>query len=106
MCIRDSVEVEAQAALLARLRPERVGRIDVVKVPHHGSALQDPALLGQLRPRAALVSVGADNDYGHPAARTMRALTQKGAIIGRTDRDGDVAVVGPAGALRVVARGR
>ena len=106
LLLTGDVEVEAQAALLARLRPDRVGRIDVLKVPHHGSGLQDPALLGQLRPRAALVSVGADNDYGHPAARTMRALTETGAIIGRTDRDGDVAVVGPAGALRVVARGR
>jgi competence protein ComEC len=106
LLLTGDAEIEAQAALVARLRPDRLGRVDVVKVAHHGSALQDPALLGQLRPRAALVSVGADNDYGHPAARTMQALTRTGAVIARTDRDGDIAVTGPADALRVVTRGR
>ena len=106
LLLTGDAEIEAQAALLARLRPDRLGRLDVMKVAHHGSALQDPALLARLRPRAALVSVGADNDYGHPAARTMQALTQIGAVIARTDRDGDIAVTGPADALRVVPRGR
>ena len=98
------VETEAQSAMLARIRPDLLGGVDVLKVPHHGSALQDPALFGAVRPRAAVVSVAADNDYGHPAPRTMQALTDLGAVVGRTDRDGDVAVLGPADALRLVPR--
>jgi competence protein ComEC len=83
---------------------EHLGSVDVLKVPHHGSAYQDFALLDSLRPRVALVSVGADNDYGHPAPVTMRALARTGAIVRRTDQDGDIAVVSQDGQLRVVTR--
>ena len=49
-----------------------------------------------LRPRVALVSVGEDNDYGHPAPRLLRpAAPRQGALVRRTDQDGDVAVVVP-----------
>lgn len=49
-------------------------RADVLKVAHHGSPFQDPGLLHQVRPRLALISVGGDNSYGHPAPRTVDAL--------------------------------
>ena len=39
----------------------------MLKVAHHGSAYQDPGLLAAARPRVALISAGAGNDYGHPA---------------------------------------
>ena len=83
------VEPEAQAAL-ARTWPGL--RVDVLKVPHHGSRYQDlPFLLG-LGARVAVVSVGEDNDYGHPAAATLEPLAASGAEVLRTDLDGDVAV--------------
>ena len=50
----------------------------------------------------ALVSVGADNVYGHPAPSTIRLLHQSGAVVRRTDQDGDIAVVSRAGRLAVV----
>jgi competence protein ComEC len=82
-------------------------RVDVVKVAHHGSAYQDPALLARLRPRLALVSVGAGNPYGHPAPRTLALLRALGAAVLRTDLDGAIAVIGGPGALHaVVGRGR
>jgi competence protein ComEC len=77
----------------------------VLKVPHHGSAYQAPELLRALRPRVALVSVGAGNDYGHPAPGTLRALVAAGAVVGRTDRDGDLAVVADGDGPRLVPRG-
>ena len=64
LLLTGDVEPEAQRVLLAR---GGLGRVDVLKVAHHGSAYQDPALLATARPRVALVSVGEDNDYGHPA---------------------------------------
>ncbi|GMA30938.1 ComEC/Rec2 family competence protein [Litorihabitans aurantiacus] len=67
---------------------------DVVVVAHHGSADQDPALLTAAAGRLALVSVGADNDYGHPASVTSDTLTAAGAVVVRTDRCGAVAVAG------------
>ena len=99
MLLTGDVEPPAQRALLAR---RRWGSVAVLKVAHHGSAYQDPRFLASAAPRVALVSVGADNDYGHPAPATMRRLTALGAVLGRTDRDGALAVVGPADRLRLV----
>jgi competence protein ComEC len=88
------------------LEREGLGPVDVLKVPHHGSRYQDPALLTGLGARLALVSVGEDNDYGHPAAETLALLQHAGMVVRRTDHDGDIAVVvGPGGDLRVVSRG-
>ncbi|MCF6743206.1 DUF4131 domain-containing protein [Blastococcus sp. KM273128] len=80
-------------------------RADVLKVPHHGSGDVDPAFLAATGARAAIVSVGAGNGYGHPAPRLLGRLADAGARVHRTDRDGDVAVVGTAGGWGVVARG-
>lgn len=78
--------------------------VDVMKVAHHGSALQDPGLVHDASPRLALVSVGAHNDYGHPAPGTLRLLRSAGALVARTDQQGDLAVVGRAGRLSLVTR--
>jgi competence protein ComEC len=99
MLLCGDIEPPAQRALLATWA---AGPVDVLKVAHHGSAYQSPELLAAVRPRVAVISVGADNDYGHPAPRTLRALERLGALVRRTDRDGTVAVVGPAARLRVV----
>ncbi|WP_245916537.1 ComEC/Rec2 family competence protein [Nocardioides gansuensis] len=79
--------------------------VDVLKVPHHGSRRQDLGFLTGLRARLALVSVGADNDYGHPAPELVTALESAGTEVHRTDLDGDVLVVVRDGQLGVVARG-
>jgi competence protein ComEC len=72
-------------------------RADVLKVAHHGSAYQDPGFLQASGASLAVVSVGADNDYGHPAASTLAALRSTGAEIRRTDQVGDIAIGGRAG---------
>jgi competence protein ComEC len=77
----------------------------VLKVPHHGSRYQDPDLLGSLGARLAVVSVGRDNDYGHPSAPTLSLLRRSGMRVERTDEDGDVAVTVRDGRLGVVERG-
>lgn len=95
------VEPEAQAAIRRALPGLRV---DVLKVPHHGSRFQDAAWLTSLQARLALVSVGEDNDYGHPAPETLRLLRHAGALVRRTDTAGDLAVVVAGRTLRVVDR--
>jgi competence protein ComEC len=67
-------------------------RADVLKVPHHGSRYQDQGWLRSLGAKAALISVGAGNDYGHPAAETVAALRNDGMPVYRTDQSGDLAV--------------
>jgi competence protein ComEC len=97
------VEVEAQAALV------RAGvdlRAEVIKVPHHGSPYQDPDFLRAVHASVAVVSVGRDNDYGHPSALLLAEMAREGARTLRTDLDGDVAVCERDGHLAVVARSR
>lgn len=70
----------------------QVGRIDLLKVGHHGSAgSSGAAWLGELRPKAAVVSVGV-NRYGHPAPSALARLAAQGTEVWRTDRDGTVSV--------------
>jgi competence protein ComEC len=95
------VEPEAQA-VLARAYP--LLRVDVLKVPHHGSRYQDTAWLTGLDADVAVVSVGEGNDYGHPAPDLLEALTAAGATVARTDQAGDVAVVLHDGRLRLRSR--
>lgn len=97
------VEPPAQA-VLARMLPGL--EVEVLKLPHHGSAHQDADWLSSLAPDLVLVSVGADNDYGHPATSALEPLSAGGAQVARTDLDGDLAVVVRDGAPHLATRGR
>ena len=97
-------ETEEQDELLTHLGPEAL-RADVLKVAHHGSAYQDPGFLDAVDPAVALVSVGRDNDYGHPNAALLARLDHGGARVLRTDLAGDLAAVTTHHGLAVVARG-
>jgi competence protein ComEC len=94
LLLTGDVEPEAQADL-ARAWPGL--RVDVLKVPHHGSRFQDLDFLLGLRARVAVASVGEDNDYGHPSAETLDPLAGAGARVFRTDRDGTVVVTADGG---------
>jgi competence protein ComEC len=93
------VETEAQRSLAAA-----VPQVHVVKVPHHGSKRQDAGFLAAARARVAIISVGAGNDYGHPAPATLTLLRALGIRVFRTDLDGTIAVTGTGGELAVVTR--
>ncbi|WP_286256679.1 ComEC/Rec2 family competence protein [Streptomyces graminofaciens] len=95
------LEPPAQRDLLRSAAPADLRAVDVVKVAHHGSAYQDPDLIRAMAPRLALISVGSDNPYGHPAPGTVAALRAQGATVLRTDEDGAIAVAGTARELRV-----
>ena len=100
------IEREAAGQVLheSQLDPQRWGRIDVLKVAHHGSSNRDDRILDHVDGRLALISVGEGNDYGHPAPATMKALQDRGFEVHRTDLEGDVAVVASGGTGRAVAR--
>lgn len=88
--------------------PLSLPSVDVLKVAHHGSADEGlRPLLDRLRPRAAVVEVGAGNPYGHPAASTVAALRAATPAVFRTDRDGEVTVTAaPRGMLVEAQRPR
>lgn len=80
-------------------------RADVLKVAHHGSADTSARFTEAVGASVATISVGADNDYGHPAAEALEMLQQARTAPHRTDLDGDLAVVVRDGHLTVVSRG-
>ncbi|MBV9144154.1 MAG: DNA internalization-related competence protein ComEC/Rec2 [Pseudonocardiales bacterium] len=100
MLLTGDVELDAQADLLHAGTDLQA---DVLKVPHHGSRYSAEEFLAAVRPRVAIVSVGAHNSYGQPSQHVLDLLTGAGARVMRTDLKGDIAVVGPK--LQVVAHG-
>jgi competence protein ComEC len=77
--------------LLERHRDEL--QADVLKVGHHGSGTSSSdAFLAAVDPAVAVISVGAGNKYGHPSGDVLRALSQIGAEVLRTDRAGTIIV--------------
>ncbi len=68
-------------------------RADVLKVGHHGSSTSSTdAFLAAVNPALAVISVGADNLYGHPSVDVLAALGRVGAQTVRTDRSGTIVV--------------
>lgn len=97
------VEPAGQAALLAQGADLRA---DVLKIPHHGSARQDPAFFAATGAQLAIASAGRDNDYGHPAARTVTLARSYGMTVLRTDEQGSAAVTLRGGQLGAVTQRR
>lgn len=68
-------------------------QLDLLKVGHHGSGNgTSRELLHRLSPKAAVISCGKNNRYGHPAAETLERLKSAGTQIYRTDQNGAVTV--------------
>ena len=91
------LEGDAQAAsedaMVARAKFDdsgaRIGPDTLLKVAHHGSRTSTtPEFLVQAAPQDAVISVGANNTFGHPREEVLDRLMADHARIFRTDRDG------------------
>ena len=81
-------------------------RAEVLKVGHHGSITSTtPSFLRAVRPGVALVSVGAGNAYRHPSEEVMQSLATAGAMVLRTDRQGNIVVRTDGVAVEIEAQG-
>lgn len=63
-------------------------KVDYLKVAHHGSKYQDSRFNEMANPKVAIISVGAGNKYGHPAAGTLKLFKK----VLRTDKNGAIAI--------------
>lgn len=96
-----SADAEAESV------PLDPGPVDVLKVAHHGS--EDAglaALLERVRPALAVISVGEENGYGHPAPAILATLAAHGVRVLRTDRDGAIEIDVSQGSVAVAGAGR
>lgn len=77
----------------------------VLKVGHHGGKHSSTrAFLAAVRPKAAVISCGAGNEYGHPTREVLRRLGTVGARVFRTDQDGEVVATSDGSHVTVKAR--
>ena len=85
-------------------RTKNDGQIRILKCGHHGSAgASQEGLLSIYAPRAALISCGRNNRYGHPAPETLERLEKEGVSACRTDRSGTVTLSIRNGKVRLDA---
>lgn len=83
------IGVEVERELIARGTSLRS---TVLKLPHHGSCTSSsPPFLEAVSPQVAVISVGADNRFGHPCAEVLQRL--EGVPLYRTDEDGTIEIV-------------
>lgn len=69
-------------------------RSTLLKVSAHGAEFAtSPEFLQKVRPRAAIISVGADNPLGAPAKATLDRLNAAKARVFRTNQHGEVHAV-------------
>jgi competence protein ComEC len=103
LLVGDAEQAE-EGWLLEHARSEL--QADVLKVGHHGSSTSTGEdFLSAIHPAAAIISVGADNIYGHPSADVLAALARAGARVVRTDRVGTIIVTTDGRSIVLEAEG-
>lgn len=82
-------EAEIEQSLL---QSTAVLTCDVIKVGHHGSSTSStPDFLKRTHAETAIISCGADNEYGHPTQQTLDHLAAAGITdVRRTDEHGSI----------------
>ena len=84
------IEAEAEKDMVAQ---NLVIDVDFMSVPHHGSkGSSTEAFLEKAKPEHAIVSVGANNSYGHPTADALNRYNAIGSKVYRTDQLGDIVI--------------
>lgn len=64
---------------------------DVLKLAHHGSTTaSSESFLDAVNPAYAVISVGKNNDYGHPHAEILQRIKDKDIKLYRTDAQGTI----------------
>lgn len=67
---------------------------DIVKISHHGSKTgTSKNILDLIQAKIALIGVGKDNRFNHPAQEVIALLKQSGIDIFRTDEDGNIRII-------------
>lgn len=85
---------------MLQLVPPQAFDVDILKVGHHGSKTSTSAeFLKAASPSASLISVGADNTYGHPTTEVLGRLNNTNVF--RTDTQGTVTFISDGDSWRV-----
>lgn len=88
--VTGDMSIDGEARLL---QTHTLPQVELLLAGHHGAATSTGApLLEAVCPQTVVISVGAENRYGHPAPETLRRLHDAKATVFRTDQAGTVTV--------------
>jgi len=92
------MEVAAENDMLDHWGEDFDWEVDVLKIGHHGSNTSSSyRFLNALNVAYGVISVGQDNDYGHPHEEPMSRFRQAGITLFRTDKMGTVIAASDGG---------
>ncbi|MUK03322.1 MBL fold metallo-hydrolase [Vibrio cholerae] len=92
LLLTGDLEEDAAATMLSALPAVAQGEVDILKIAHHGARNGGSTLIDAVDPRLAVISVGEDNDYGHPHPTIVEALARRDIATARTDELGSFLV--------------
>jgi len=91
MLLTGDAEKESEERMVKTYRTEL--KSSVLKVGHHGSNTSSSvAFLKAVAPEAAIISLGANNDYHHPHPATLKRYEEAKVKVYRTDINGTVTI--------------
>ncbi|NDI33766.1 DNA internalization-related competence protein ComEC/Rec2 [Chengkuizengella sediminis] len=86
------IDQVTERAILNRMNPYQT-EVDILKVAHHGSkSSSSTEWLNYWQPKAAMISVGNNNLYGHPHHDVLMNLENYNLDIYRTDKQGEIQI--------------
>jgi competence protein ComEC len=99
LLLTGDIEKDAENALL---NTHEDLRVDLVKVPHHGSKTSSTAgFVAATRPSLAIISVGQKSMFGHPHKEVVERWLASGAEVLTTGQCGTISVVTDGKEMRV-----
>jgi competence protein ComEC len=89
MLLTGDAGMEEESAIIAALS----NQVEILKVGHHGSDTSTgQELIDAIHPEVAIISLGADNQFGHPSSFVVQRLMSAGVKVYRTDLQGSVKI--------------
>lgn len=86
MLVTGDCDMRSEQALLEQYS---LPQVELLVAGHHGAAEStSQALLRWVQPETVVISVGAENHYGHPDQETLARIEAAGGAVFRTDQDG------------------
>jgi competence protein ComEC len=77
-------------------------KVDLIKIGHHGSSYSSlESFIQEVSPKFAIISVGNNNQYGHPSEKTLETLKKYGVEIYRTDELGNIIAISDGNVIKV-----
>lgn len=97
------IEEIAEKQILKEYKDTNTLQATILKVAHHGSKTSSTqTFLELVKPRMALIGVGANNTFGHPNEEVLERLQNLSCKIYRTDENGQVSIeISDKGSIKI-----